>query len=64
MEKLAETILIELVKIAETDIKWIRATKECAEKEGVNYNYYVATIAWAYALQFQKVKEKILAEKN
>jgi len=56
METLAEKILIELVKIAETDTKWMKSVRECAKEDGHDYYYHVANLAWAYALQFEKIK--------
>lgn len=64
MEKLAEKILIELVKIAETDVKYMKSVRKCAEKEKITYEFYIARLAWTYALQYKKVKEKLQAEMN
>jgi len=64
MNKLAEKIFIELIKIAETDIKFMKSIRDCAEKDKVSFNYYVASLAWAYVIEFQKVKEELEAEKN
>ena len=64
METIEERILIELVKIAETDVKYMKAVRECAEKERIPYEYYIARLACNYALHLESVKEKLQAGKN
>lgn len=61
---LAESIFIELIKVHESDINYMKATKNHAEEKGIGLYEILATIALESAIDFKKIQEKFTKQYN